>query len=99
MARKPAKTVDDFRAAHDRNVIIPNKIRAALAELVKEGPENWEYEIDFLKRAGISTTDLALFRDQFSEYIVETPNSSRSRGKRVWFGSAKVAAKVRAGLS
>ena len=35
-AKAKARTLTDFRAAHDRNVIIPNKIKAALAYL--EGP-------------------------------------------------------------
>lgn len=89
------KTINDFRAAHDKNVIVPNKIRAALDAILKEGPENWEYEADLIRRAGVSTTDLATFRDQFEDHIVETSAGRGSRSKRVWFGSTKVAAKVR----
>lgn len=90
---KPAgRTLTDFRAAHDKNVIVPNKIRAALEEMLKEHPENWAYEAEFMKRAGLSQTDIGMFRDQFSEHIVET---SGKNAKRVWFASAKVAAKVR----
>lgn len=95
MAKAAAKTLNDFRAAHDRNVIVPSKIRAALEVMVKEGPENWTYEADLLKRAAISTTDLAMFRDQFEAHIVEAAGSSGRNAKRVWFGSAKVAAKLR----
>jgi len=94
MPTKP-KTLADFKAAHDPNVIVPNKIRAALAAIEKEGPENWLYEVDFLKLSGVSTTQLSQFRDQFADHIIETPASSRGSAKRVYFGNAKVAAKLR----
>lgn len=87
-----ARTLDDYRAAHDKNVIIPTKIKAALANMLKEGAENWSYEADFIRRAGISQTDMGLFRDQFSDHIVET---SGKTAKRVWFADPKVAEKVR----
>jgi len=90
-----AKTLDDFRANHDRSVIVPNKIKAALAKLLEIGPEHYEYEADFIKIAGISQADIGLFRDQFLDHVVETPKTHASREKRVWFGDRKVAAKVR----
>ena len=86
------KTIADFRAAHDKNVIVPAKIKKALADMESEHPENWAYEADLIKRAGLSQTDMSAFRDQFSEHIVETSGKTQ---KRVWFASAKVAAKVR----
>ena len=94
MATK-AKTLEDFRAAHDKNVIVPNKIREALAQLQKVGPEHYEYENEFIKLAGISQTDMGMFRDQFSDYFLETPRTNGGRQRRVWFGDKKVAAKVR----
>lgn len=94
MASK-VKTLADFKAAHDPNVIVPNKIRAALAAIEKIGPEHYEYEVDFLKLSGISTTQLAMFREQFAAYIVEAPASQGKSTKRVYFGNAKVAAKLR----
>ena len=87
-----ARSIDDFRALHDKNVIVPRKIQAALDEMLKEGPENWSYEAEFIRRAGISQTDMGLFRDNFAAHIVETRDKS---AKRVWFASAKVAAKLR----
>lgn len=93
MSSKPAgKTLADFRAAHDKNVIVPAKIRKALSEMEKESAENWAYESDLIKRAGISQTDVGLFREQFAAHIVETTGKN---AKRIWFASAKVAAKVR----
>ena len=92
-SKDAARNLNDFRAAHDKNVIVPNKINAALADMLKEGPENWSYEADFIRRAGISQTDMGLFRDQFEEYIVQAGDSRQA--KRVWFADKKVAAKVR----
>jgi hypothetical protein len=94
MATK-AKTLEDFRAAHDRNVIVPNKIREALAQLLKIGPEHYEYENEFIKLAGISQTDMGMFRDQFADYFLETTRTNGGRQRRVWFGDKKVVAKVR----
>jgi hypothetical protein len=90
------KTLADFKAAHDPNVIVPNKIRAALEALLKEGPEHWVYEGDFLKLSGLSTTQLGAFREQFEDHIVIAPSGASGRaGKRAYFGSSKVAAKLR----
>lgn len=91
-AKASGRTLADFRAAHDKNVIVPAKIQKALTDMEKESPENWAYEGDFIKRAGISQTDAGMFREQFTDHIVET---SGKTSKRVWFASVKVAAKVR----
>ena len=86
------KTLADFRAAHDRNVIVPAKIRKALEEMGAEHAENWEYELDFMRRAGISQTDMGMFRPQFADHIVEVGGKNP---KKVWFASTKVAEKAR----
>lgn len=88
MPATPKNDLNTFRQSHDRNVIVPRKIKAALAELAKAGAENWVYEKDLLQLAGISTTDLGTFRDQFAAHIVET---SGRNSKRVWFASTKAA--------
>ena len=67
-----------------------------LAAIEKEGAENWLYEGDFLKLSGLSTTQLAMFREQFEKHIVEAPAAHGKSVKRVYFGNAKVAAKLRA---
>ena len=81
------KSLSDFRAAHDRNFIVPKKIMEAIKKL---GSSGWEYELPMLKLAGLSTTDLATFREQFAEYIVIV-----DRTKRVWCGSKELAQKLR----
>jgi len=90
---KPKKDLSAFRAAHDRNVIVPNKIRAALADLEKtEGAEGWEYESDFIRRAKISQSDMGLYRDGFVAHVVETTGN---KGRKVWFATVKAAKAAR----
>jgi len=93
MSSKPApRTLSDFRAAHDPNVMIPQRIRKALADMAKEHPESWAYEQEFLSRAGVANNFISAFRDEFAEYIVETRGKNP---KRVWFADPKVANKAR----
>jgi hypothetical protein len=95
MAKVQAKTLADFRAAHDKNVIIPNKIRDALAKMAKIHPEQYEYEAEFIKLAGISQTDLGNFRTKFEKHIVVTSAVGGRSGKRVWFATEKAAKAAR----
>lgn len=93
-----SKTLADFRSKFDRDVVVPGKIKAALDALRKEGPEAWDYEGDFIKRAGISQTDIGLFREQFTKHVVvakEVGKSTSGAGRRVWFWDTRVAAKAR----
>lgn len=85
---KIGRSLDEFRAAHDKNYIVPQKIKAALAKI----GDGWEYEIEFLKLAGLSTTDLAMFREQFSDFTVATPGKNP---KRIWAGTKELARKLR----
>lgn len=87
---KKPKTLQDFRAVHDKSFVIPNKIREGLAKL---GNDGWEYETDFVKLCGVSVLDFASFREQFADYYVVV-GGTRS-GKRVWAGSKALAAKMR----
>ena len=90
-AKKSAgKDLDAFRKLHDKNFKIPLRIKAALSEL----GEAWEYEGEFMKRAGVSQTDFAMFRDDFHPFWLEAKSDSRN-SKRVWCGTAKLAAKLR----
>ena len=92
MSKPTPRTLADFRAAHDPDVIVPAKLRKALAEMLAEHPENWLYEADFMKLAGVSSTYISAFRSQFAEHTVETRGHNP---KRIWFASPKVAAKAR----
>ena len=92
---KNVRTVADFRAAHDPNVIVPAKIKNALAAMLKEHAEMWEYEGDFIRRAQVSQTQIGQFREQFASHVVETPSTSKHSTRRVWFADPKVAKSVR----
>lgn len=90
MATTKKKTLNDFRAAHDKSFAIPAKIKAALESL---GKDSWEYEAEFMRRVGVGTGDFARFRDKFDEFCVSVPGNGRS--KRVWAGSKALADKMR----
>lgn len=93
-APSKSRSLSDFRAVHDRSVIVPSKIKGALAELAKGGPDNWEYESEFAKRAGLGNSDISTYRDQFTDHIVQ-PRGRGLSARRVWVATAKGAAKFR----
>ena len=88
--KKTGRDVDAFRAAHDRNFIIPRRIKDAIERL---GADSWEYEQPFMKMAELSATDIGMFRAEFLDFIVEV--GARNK-KRVWCGSKALANKLRA---
>jgi len=83
------KTLEDFRATHDKSFVVPNKIKAGLEKL---GPNNWEYELEFSKLAEVGLPDLGTFRDQFEDFWFVLPGRNP---KRVWAGSKALATKMR----
>jgi hypothetical protein len=94
---KPApkgRSMAEFRAAHDKSFIVPTKIKTAL-ETIGEG---WAYEGEFVKLAGISATELGVYRGQFEEFIV-TLKGTEHGGRRAWAGTKALAAKLRAMVS
>ena len=82
----PGFSLEDFRRKHDKNTIIPDKIKTALKKL----GHRWMYESDFRSLASVSQQDLSNFRDDFSDHIVLV-----ERTKRVWAGSKTVADELR----
>jgi hypothetical protein len=94
MTKPKSKTLADFRAIHDKSVVIPNRITAALTKMAEEGPEQWEYEMEFGRRAGVGGQDLARFRESFAEYLA-TVRASNSGVKHIWFATKAAAAKAR----
>ncbi|MDP9089182.1 MAG: hypothetical protein M3O26_10645 [Pseudomonadota bacterium] len=93
MASAAKKTVgrdiNAFRESHDKNCIVPKKIEQGLKLL---GPDQWHYQPDFIKLCEISVTDLAMFREQYSDFFVEIRAKTR---KVVWCGSKALATKLR----
>lgn len=92
LPKKAAKTFASFREAHDKNFIVPQKIRQGLTALGKDG---WEYETDFIRACGLRITDFQAFSGEFEDFIVNLPASNSSRARRVWAGSKALAAKMR----
>jgi len=98
--RAPVKSnVASFRALHDADVVIPQKIRDGLLSLKKaKGNEGWEYEADFIKRAGISTAQMGTHRDEFVAHIVvaKPVGKGNSRSPRnAWFATVAAATEAR----
>ena len=89
--RASGKSLEEFRSAHDKNYIVPKKIKDALSKM----GDSWEYEIDFIKTAGITTTDLVTFREQFENHIVAVKVNGSSHKKNVWAGTIPFASKLR----
>lgn len=88
-AAKPlGKSIEEFRAAHDKSFIVPRRIKEALEKL----GATWQTELEFAKLAGISITDLAAFRQQFEDFVVHV---SRDGSRRVWAGTKGLAQKMR----
>lgn len=86
--KSPKKTLADLHAIHDRNVVIPNRIRAGL-ELMTD---DWMYEQDFVTLAKVSNTDISRFRDQFVEFWAATAGTNgKTTVRRVWFANKKLA--------
>lgn len=83
------RTLNDFRATHDKAYIVPTKITEALAKL----GDSWLYEAEFIKACGLTPPDVSAFRDQFADYIVEVRQDGRRR--TVWAGTKKFAEQLR----
>ena len=81
------KSLDEFRATHDRSFIVPSRIDDALKAL----GDGWEYEMAFAKLAGVSLAELGSYREKYTDYVVVV----RRDGKRAWTGSKATANKMR----
>jgi hypothetical protein len=87
------KTEEDFKGRFVRATVIPRKIDAALAQL---GPKGYEDNMGFTRRAGVSANDLAAFRDQYRDYIIEAREvGGDSRARILWCGSKEFAKRLR----
>jgi hypothetical protein len=95
-ATKP-RTAADFKAMYDRDTIVTGKIRAGLQALLKIGPEHHAADEEFRALCGLQGAQLADYRDQFKQHWFIPPNvqGGNKTAKRVWFGNAKVAARLR----
>lgn len=77
------RSLAEFKDKYDKSTIIPRKIRAALKELGAA----WEYQYEFVKRAGVSHIDMNAFHDMFADHIVTLKGES----KKIWCGTTSFA--------
>lgn len=92
MASAKGKDLEAFRALHDKSYLVPKKITEGLAAL----GDSWEPEAEFIRRCGLSQTDMGTYRSQFQEFFVEVGGRNP---KRLWAGTKKFAAAMRAKLT
>lgn len=91
-----AKTLADAKRLHDPDTVIRTKIESRFAEMLKIHPEEWDYEIDFIRGAGISQKNASDYREHYKKHIAVTEKISGERsGKTLWFADPRVAAKFR----
>lgn len=109
-AKQTARNLSTFKATHDQSVIIPNKIRAALARLHREhGDQAYVYELNnpsdddgfpsLTKLTGLGANVLGPYREQFASHWVEVRQDigTRNSPRRVWFATSAAATKARGG--
>lgn len=104
---KSKRDISTFNATHDPATVIPNKIRAALARMLKDGgKEAYAYEFvdktgaaTFSKLADTGSAQLAQHRLVFKDHIVLVRQDigSRRGAKFVWFATKEAATKARKG--
>ena len=84
-----ALSLSDLDNQYNPNVIIPAKIKAALAKL----GDNAMTSVNFQKEAGVTTLQLSQFAEQFESFQVVVRDNGKP--KTLWCGSEAFAKKVR----
>lgn len=79
-----------FRDEYDDTVVIPKAIDAGLKALGAD----WQGEIVFIKRCGLSPIKFSAFREQYKEFYVEVRKPGKSP-TRIWCGTKEFAAQCR----
>ena len=98
---KTKRTLADLSAAHDRKVMVPNRIREALKILV-DSENDWVYEADFVKllTPPIGAADCSRYRAQFDGFWADAPSvNGKASARKVWFANKALCAKWKASLS
>lgn len=73
MAASKVKSLEQFRAAHDKNFIIPAKIQAGITKL---GAKGWEYWGEFLRINTISVSDGRSYAAKFEGFMLTVEKKS-----------------------
>jgi hypothetical protein len=84
-----ALSLSDLDNQYNPNVIVPAKIKAALAKL----GDNAMTSINFQKEAGVTTLQLSQFSEQFESFQVVVRDNGKP--KTLWCGSESFAKKVK----
>jgi hypothetical protein len=84
-----ALSLSDLDNQYNPNVIVPAKIRAALAKL----GDNAMTSINFQKEAGVTTLQLSQFSEQFESFQVVVRDNGKP--KTLWCGTESFAKKVK----
>lgn len=95
MSKSQSRTLQDLRMVSDRSEINKARARDALARMRKTGREHWLYEREFLAIARISHRYTLEIRAAFEAHVAYPPNVGGRGRRHVWFGDARVAAKMR----
>lgn len=91
VSKKSSNTMslNDLDDKFNPNVIVPKRIEKALKVL----GANAMTALDFSKAAGITTTQLAQFSEQFEEYQISVRDNGKL--KNVWCGTKEFAQAAR----
>ncbi len=85
------RSVAEFQRLHNPDIVIPEKIRAALARL---GADKWLYENELAHLAGMSSDRVRAYRHAFPDNVVAV----KLNGPFIWAGSPDVAQQLRSVL-
>ena len=84
-----ALSMEDLDKHYNPNVIVPAKIKAALAKL----GDNAMTSLNFQKESGVTTLQLSQFADQFESFQVVVRENGKP--KTLWCGTEAFARKVK----
>jgi hypothetical protein len=96
---KKTRDLKDFCAQFDRKEQTRTRLRNALADLRKQGPEEWLESRAFLSAAKVGCNVIPDYYEEFAAHIVRVPSLNRGTSKTIWFGCPKAAAKARASVT
>lgn len=90
--KKIAKmNLEELNARYNPNVIIPNKIKAALKEVGNAAVA----EDELRKLTGLNANQLAQFRAEFENYLIPVRDPASRHPRYLWAGTPEFAAAAR----
>ena len=83
------KSLDQFKAAHDKGFIVEKRLKDALSEL----GESWLYESELMRSARIGPGEITRLREKYKKFTLVV--GRRGKQKCVWAGTPALAKKLR----